>query len=317
MPQSYRDIEIPEAVLLRAESQGAAGRDWLARLPHAIATLASNWNLDTGAVLSGGSGSLVLEVTLGNGDAGVLKIGLLPTSDCVTEARILQLAGGKSYARFISASREHNAVLMEKLGPKLADSGLDTDQQIRIICATLRESWQSLADPGDLTSGAVKARWLADYVSHMWNVQNQPCAQETIELAVDFARQREAAHDAARCVLAHGDAHANNTLQRLDSKTSYKFVDPDGLYAEPALDLAVPMREWNSELLNGSADALARERCRLLSEVTDVDPISVWQWGFVERVSTGLHLMEIGMPDLGAQYLEVADILAESGANGI
>jgi hypothetical protein len=42
-------------------------------------------------------------------------------------------------------------------------------------------------------------------------------------------------------------------------------VDPDGLLAEPAYDLATPMREWNRELLDGDAARLGCERCAHLS----------------------------------------------------
>jgi len=306
-------MDIPRAVRLRAESQGAAGSEWIARLPEMVSALSSEWGLDTGAVLTGGTESLVMEVTRRDGVAAVLKIGLLPTCDCAAEARILRLAKGRGYAKFLSVSKEHNALLTERLGASLADSGLTTDRQIRVICQTLRESWQSLPDPGQLTSGFDKAGWLADFITRTWEELDRPCARNTIELALDFARQRREAHDPARCVLAHGDAHANNTLQQLGSDTAYKFVDPDGLYAEPALDLAVPMREWNGELLSGSTTTLARERCRLLSDLTDVAATAIWQWGFVERVSTGLHALEIGMTDEAAQFLRVADILA-SGA---
>jgi hypothetical protein len=42
-------------------------------------------------------------------------------------------------------------------------------------------------------------------------------------------------------------------------------VDPDGLLAEPAYDLAIPKREWNRELLDGDAARLGCERCAHLS----------------------------------------------------
>ncbi len=229
----------------------------------------------------------------------------------MSEAHILQLAMGRGYAEPIEVSNTHNALLMEQLGSKLSDSGMSTEKQIHVICQTLRESWQDQSDPGDVTSGLEKAGWLAEYIARMWEEQGRPCDRPTVERAIDFARQRQEAHDPANCVLAHGDAHANNTLRQLGSDTRYKFVDPDGLYAEPALDLAVPLREWNSELLAGDTVKLARERCQLLSDLTEVDVTAIWQWGCMERVSTGLHLMEIGMPDLGAEYLRVANILAE------
>ena len=60
-------------------------------------------------------------------------------------------------------------------------------------------------------------------------------------------------------------------------------------------------------LCAGDTLTLARKRCELLSELTDVDYSAIWQWGFIERVSTGLVLKEFGQEDESSAYLEVAD----------
>ena len=44
----------------------------------------------------------------------------------------------------------------------------------------------------------------------------------------------------------------------------------------------------------------------MLSRLTGVDVTAIWQWGFVERVSTGLYTMQLGQEG-GAAFLEVAD----------
>ena len=51
------------------------------------------------------------------------------------------------------------------------------------------------------------------------------------------------------------------------------------------------MREYNGPLLAGDTPRLVRERAELLASLCDVDPEAVWQWGFIERVSTGLANM--------------------------
>ena len=66
-------------------------------------------------------------------------------------------------------------------------------------------------------------------------------------------------------------------------------------------------REYNQELLSGDATELGQTRCELLSEMTGVDSRAIWQWGFMERVSTGLHLMQIGLQREGLETLAVAD----------
>jgi streptomycin 6-kinase len=105
-------------------------------------------------------------------------------------------------------------------------------------------------------------------------------------------------------VLVHGDAHGWNTLEA--GGGSFKFVDPEGVWSEPAHDLGVPMREYNLPLLAGDTMRLARGRAELLASWCEVDPEPVWQWGFIERVSTGLANVREFEGDEGMAFLEVA-----------
>ena len=67
------------------------------------------------------------------------------------------------------------------------------------------------------------------------------------------------------------------------------------------------MRDWSEELIDGDTVRLGRERCELLSELTGVDEGPIWQWGFIERVSTGLGMLEIGMKTESTEMLAVAE----------
>jgi streptomycin 6-kinase len=66
------------------------------------------------------------------------------------------------------------------------------------------------------------------------------------------------------------------------------------------------MREYNEVLLGGDTARLVRERAELLGSWCAVDPEAIWQWGFVERVSTGLLNLRDFDGDGGAAFLEVA-----------
>ena len=135
-----------------------------------------------------------------------------------------------------------------------------------------------------------------------------------VERALSFARARRAAFDPEAAVLVHGDAHADNTLlvpgEEAGAGARFRFVDPDGLFAERACDLAVPMREWSAELLaTGDPARAGRERCARLSRLTGVAGAPIWGWGFVERVSTGLLALQVGREPLGRERLAVAEAL--------
>jgi streptomycin 6-kinase len=88
-------------------------------------------------------------------------------------------------------------------------------------------------------------------------------------------------------------------------------VDLDGLLlAEPAYDLAIPMREWRRELLDGDPVRLGREGCAYLRDLTGVDPRGIWEWSFVERVSTGLLATRVGAEEMWREMLDIAEAWA-------
>ncbi len=104
-------------------------------------------------------------------------------------------------------------------------------------------------------------------------------------------------------MLVHGDVHEWNALQAGDG---FKLVDPDGLLAEPEYDLGVLMREDPVDLIAGDPF----ERVRWLAAQTGLDATSVWEWGVIERVSTGLLCTKIDLQPVGRQMLAAADALA-------
>ena len=299
---------LPDAVQKRAISIGAPGTRWLARIDAIAADIGASWQLTLGKPISGGTESLVLPAIRSDGSQAILKIGMPTVCDSANEARILRLADGRGYVTLYEENVEHNAILVERLGRSLAEIGSDSAEKIETICSVLKTAWLPLTEPLDkMMTGAEKARWLADFIEKTWDEMGEPCSKATRNLALDFAEARAAAFDPGNCVLVHGDAHDANTLQ-VPGSNQFKFVDPDGLFASPACDLAVPMREWGAELLAGDAVALGQERCERIAELTGVDKTAIWQWGFMERVSTGLVLHQINLPEQATEFLEVADL---------
>jgi streptomycin 6-kinase len=54
-----------------------------------------------------------------------------------------------------------------------------------------------------------------------------------------------------------------------------------------------------------------RERARWLAARSGLDATAVWEWGAVERVSTGLLATRMDLQPAGLEMLAVADRLAE------
>ncbi len=309
--------KLPKVTRTRAEAMGEAGRRWLCSLEQTVDVLATRWNLHVGDTLPGGSESLVLAVRTEDGTDAVLKMRVPGDDDFEGEAHAYELARGRGLARLYARDDEHRALLMERLGPPVAQLGWSGERQIDAICRTLQDLWQTPVADATLPTGAWKANWLADFIDRTWQRLDRPCARRTRNRALDFAAERAAGHAATTSVLVHADAHEDNLLtipgRASGTETPCKFVDPDGLVAEPACDLAVPMRGLSAELLDAPL-RLGRERCARLAERCDVGERAIWQWGFMERVATGLHLLELGIDGEAREMLVVADAWATSTA---
>jgi streptomycin 6-kinase len=68
------------------------------------------------------------------------------------------------------------------------------------------------------------------------------------------------------------------------------------------------MREDPLELMTGDP----RDRARWLADRTDLRAEVIWEWGVVERVSTGLLGTKIEMQPVGGQMLAAAERIARS-----
>jgi streptomycin 6-kinase len=172
-----------------------------------------------------------------------------------------------------------------------------------VLCSTAEEIWRPVPECG-LPTGAQKGQFLVDLITKLWAELDRPCSQRAVEYALLCAERRIAAHDDEHAVLVHGDVHQWNALQSGDG---FKLVDRDGLLAEAEYDLAVLMREDPLELLQGDP----KERSRWLAKRCRLDATAIWEWGVVERVSTGLLLSQVGLQPVGREMLAVADHVAE------
>jgi streptomycin 6-kinase len=310
---NHAALELPDLVRRKAVARGEAGEAWLTGLDDLVRALATEWGVSIGRTLSGGTEALVAQAWTADGRNAVLKIAIPGLDPGASELRTLLAAQGRGYVEVFRHDAARGAMLLERLGPKLADLGLPIDSQIEVICATLLEAWAPPPEGARFETGAEKADSLADFVEAAWRDLGKPCAARTIDVARRFAQARRRAFDPATAVLAHGDAHAWNTLVVPgDGPRRFRFVDPDGLFIERAYDLGISMREWGAELLAGDPVLLGRRRCRQLSRLTGVPPEPIWQWGFIERTSNGLLFLKLGLDSLAREFLAVADAWANA-----
>jgi streptomycin 6-kinase len=294
-------IEVPAVVRNKARAVGAD--DWLHELPVLVSSLATEWSIVVGEPYEGGTEAFVAEATRTDGTSAVLKVRIPgPGNHAFNEATVLRLAGGEGCPSLYEYDPGRCALLMERLGLPMYALGLPLSRRLELLCATAVRVWRPAPDCG-LPTGADKARWHANFIVTTWKDLDRPCSEKAVDHALACARRREQAHRDERSVLVHGDVHQLNALE---SDDGFKLVDPDGLLAEAEYDLGVLMRGDPVELLAGDP----WERVYGLVARTGLDPVAVWEWGVVERLSSGLLSTQVHLQPLGRDTLRAAEAVA-------
>lgn len=296
-------IDIPAVVRTKATAAGAT--DWVAGLPALVEDLARDWSITVGSTFADATEAFVAEATRADGTPAVLKV-LVPRHYAAAqdEMTVLRLCGGEGCARLLEADEARDAMLLERLGPSLHDLERPIAERQEILCVLAQLVWRPAPDSG-LRTGAQKGRWLAEFITEKWEQLDQPCSERAVQHALECAQHRVSAHDDERAVLVHGDIHEWNALQ---AGSGWKLVDPDGLLAEPEYDLGVMMREDPVDLLAGNP----MERAHRLAARTGCNPVATWEWGVIERVSTGLLGTEVGLQPVASEMLHAADVIADT-----
>lgn len=308
-------IDVPDIVRAKAAVDGDGGRGWVDALPQILTGLEHRWSIRIGEQLDGGTSALVARARTTAGQGVVLKVAV-PAAGFARQVGTLERADGRGYVRLLAHDESRHAVLLEQLGMPMNRSGYPPERQLRALARVLTQVWVLPRGDGSDVDGWPgepfdKAADLYELVAGHWQELDAPCPERVVARALEFARQRSAAFDAERAVVVHGDAAAANLLQvpkpRSGAEAGFVFVDPDTFLGDPAYDLGVALRDWCPELMAGDAPALARRWCRLLASTSGMDETAVWQWSYLERVSTGLYITALGGD--GGPHLRTADAL--------
>jgi streptomycin 6-kinase len=285
---------------VREKALAAGAGEWIEELPSLIRSLEAEWEITVGRSFRESTEAFVAEATQSDGTRAVLKLIVPRDGDAAAhEATALRLAAGDGCPQLLRADVARGALLLERLGRGLFELQLPVRRRHEILVAAAARIWRPAPDCG-LPTGAVKAQWLTDFITAMWDELDRPCSERTVEHALACAKRRGDAHRDETARLVHGDVHQWNALE---AGGGFKLVDPDGLLAEPEYDLGIIMRE---DPLEGDL----HERARRLAAVSGLDAEAIWEWGVVERVSTGLLGTRVGLQPVAREMLEAADRLA-------
>jgi streptomycin 6-kinase len=307
-------VQVQPVVRAKARSLGAAGAAWLDRLPGVVAELERRWSVQVVESLTGGTSAYVGLARATDGDDVVLKVSV-PDPGFADEIGTLERASGRGYVRLLAYDEAEHAVLLEALGTSLDRSGLPPEEQIAVMSRLLAQAWSvPRTATGRSAESICKASGLAELVRRLSGDLDHPCPPQVVDRALQYADRRAAAFRPDACVLVHGDAAPANALAvrapRPGAETGYLLVDPDGFVGDPAYDLGVALRDWHPQLLAvDDPGRLARRYAELLAAGSGLDAQEIWEWGYLERVSTGLYALAFGADDLARPFFRTAELL--------
>jgi len=260
--------------------------------------------------LEGGTSAFLAKALTNSNKEIIVKIPLNEVEyglEFEKELKALEKVNGAGYVKLLAYDADLKVAFLEQLGKPLGDFGYPINRQIEIICTALKKSWIPLNESDQFPTLIEIADWFHRYVNESWKSLQQPFSVKLLETTNIFIEQRKKAFNPETACLVHGDAHNYNILHDKSSNVdSFKLIDPDGIWAEPAYDLGVIMREWADDLLTAPADKLV-ERLTFLHKLTGIEKGAIWQWGLVQCVATGLVLLQADQKEEGHKLITIGE----------
>ncbi len=148
---------------MRAKAVQAGAQEWLDTLPALIDDLTTRWQLTPGKALGDGTEAYVVTVTRADGVPAVLKLVVpRPGDPARHEIAVLRRAGGAGCARLLRADESRGALLIERLGPSMADLALPQPERLDILCDLAQRVWAGYDDGAAGVAGSERTVGAAD-----------------------------------------------------------------------------------------------------------------------------------------------------------
>src|SRR6185437_6902035 len=140
-----------------------------------------------------------------------------------------------------------NVLLMERLGPQLAELKLPKAQELAAICATLQAAWAPAA-AGFITA-AEMAREMAATIEDLQARLGAPCPARALAQALDCARRRARAFDPAISMREWPEGLPAGDVRAAGEARLRLLGELTGVEARPIWEWSLVQLVWNGILL--------------------------------------------------------------------
>lgn len=274
--------------------EGERGRAWLADLPHLVAAVAVDWDLEVGdPYLPGGQISWVAPVRRRDGVEAVLKL-QLPHPESDPEAAGLRAWAGAGAVALIDHDPRRRALLIERCVPGRALIDLAGTDEAVVIGARLGARLHATDPPPALpTLVEVLETWAEELAERL----TLPFVDAGVgRFAVDTMQTRP--RQCPRPVLLHGDLNPTNVLAA--QREPWLAIDPKPMVGDPAYDGARLITQPDP-LAIAHPEATVARRLDLVADALEVERAALAAWALVGAVEVGASARATGDAALAAR----------------
>jgi streptomycin 6-kinase len=283
--------------------RGAAGRDWLDRLPALITGCEERWSLEIGAPFPELSFNYAAPALRADGTAAVLKLSFPDDPAFNKEAEALRLFAGRGAARLLELDR--GAMLLERLEPGIPLTTVLNDEEATSIAAgVLRQLWRPVPRNHPFPTVSDWARGF-DRLRQRFDGGSGPMPAALVEEAEGLFAELLASQDEP--AVLHGDLHHDNVLAA--RREPWLAIDPKGVVGEPAYDTAALLHNPVKVLATPRPGKVMERRIALLSEELGLDRERVRGWGLAQAVLAAYWGLEDG-GQVWSEALVFAELLS-------
>jgi streptomycin 6-kinase len=281
---------------------GAAGVQWLSRLPALVEQVAREWDLGIAEPYAL-SMNWVAPATREDGTAVVVKLGV-PDGHLRHEAEALRAYDGYGAVRLLASSEDGGALLIERVEPGgMAADLVPADD--RAATAALISVGRRLHRPQPPGFALPHLRQESmSFRSHLRRFPgDDPLPRHLVSRAGALFDEL---CDSADDMLLHGDLHHDNVLRA--TREPWLAIDPFGLVGDPGFDCGPMLYNPDPHDRDEALLTLVPHRIEQLADGYAIPVDRVVAWGFVMAVLSEVWTAQ-GDEKVGGRPLDVAAML--------
>ncbi|MBI5151307.1 MAG: phosphotransferase [Candidatus Pacebacteria bacterium] len=263
-----------------ALSNGNEGKRWLESIPSIISKCEEKWSLQVYPPFNL-SYNYVAPVVRSDGTNAVLKIGFPQDREFRTETEALTIFHGEGVVKLLEADPENSIILLEQVKPGKPLSEIEDDEEAtRILARVMKKLWKPLPEKHNFIT-------IQEWSTAIPNLRKDfhgttgPLPTYLVDKAEHLFYKLIVS--SGKSVLVHGDLHHDNVLS--SERDGWLTIDPKGIAAEPAYEVAAMIRNPYEKLKNIShLEPFLRRRIEILSKELDIHPKRIHEWCLAQTV---------------------------------